>query len=73
MIYPSDSTFQMLSDAVKLMWGGVGKIDIFQRIDTPFADLRASLPGWKKVYKIKTNKHLTLAYKNCLQNRHATP
>ena len=29
--------------------------------------------GKKEMYKIKTNKHLTLFYKNYLQNRHAPP
>ena len=29
--------------------------------------------GEKKIYKIKTNKHLTLSYKDYLQNRHAPP
>ena len=29
--------------------------------------------GKKSPYKIKTNKHLTLSYKNYLQNRHLTP
>ena len=27
----------------------------------------------KEMYKIKTNKHLTLSYKNYLQNRYAPP
>ena len=41
-------------------------LDTFLRIDTPFADLWASWPrGKKKAYtKSKTNKHLTLSYKN---------
>ena len=35
-------------------------------------DLWASRPRGK-MYKIKTNKHLTLSYKNYLHNRHAPP
>ena len=27
----------------------------------------------KEMHKIKTNKHLTLSYKNYIQNRHAPP
>ena len=55
---------------------GVGKIDIFFTELTPRLwtyELRGQVGKKKEKYKIKTNKHLTLSYKNYLQNCHTPP
>ena len=53
---------------------GVGKIDIFKELAPHSQTYELRSQGRKKnQYKIKTNKHLTLSYKNYLQNRHPPP
>ena len=50
------------------------KIDIFKELTPRSRTYELRDQGKKKeMTKIKTNKHLTLSYKNCLQKRHTSP
>ena len=47
---------------------GNGKIDIFKELTPHSWTYELCVQGKKSHYKIKTNKHLTLSYKNYPQN-----
>ena len=68
--YPEDSTYSYL---LTLKGEGNGKIDISKELVPHSRTYELCGQEKKSQYKIKTNKHLTLPYKNYLQNRHRGP